>query len=117
MSETIAERLKKLIDSSAYSRTDIAAKAGITKQTLYKYENSIVTNIPSDKIEKLALILNTSPAYLMGWEETETLEKTEKDKLYELIDSLQLTDDQIKQVMIFIKTIKEIEAQEKEKHS
>ena len=74
-------------------------------------------NITSDRIMKLAEALETTPAYLMGWEETETLEKTEKDKLYELIDSLQLTDDQIKQVMIFIKTIKEIEAQEKEKHS
>lgn len=27
----------------------------------------IVTNIPSDKIEKLALIFHISPAYIMGW--------------------------------------------------
>ena len=29
----------------------------------------IITNIPSDKIEVLAEIYNTTPAYLMGWDE------------------------------------------------
>ena len=29
----------------------------------------VITNIPSDKVEAIAEILKTTPAYLMGWEE------------------------------------------------
>lgn len=33
----------------------------------YKYENNIISNIPSDKVEAIAEVLKISPAYLMGW--------------------------------------------------
>ena len=48
---------------------DLAEKAKISKQRLYKYENNIVTNIPSDVLEVIAYHLEVSPAYLMGWDE------------------------------------------------
>nr|WP_242843822.1 MULTISPECIES: helix-turn-helix transcriptional regulator [Clostridia] len=35
-------------------QTELAEKIGVSKQTLYKYENNIVTNIPSYKIELIA---------------------------------------------------------------
>lgn len=54
----------------------IAKKVGVATQTIYKYENEIVTNIPLDKLEKIAVALNTTPAYLMGWEENKS-EKTD----------------------------------------
>lgn len=68
---TVSQRLKDLIDHSSYTRTEIANKAGISKQTLYKYENGIVTNIPSDKIELFSRIFHVSPAYLMCWDNEE----------------------------------------------
>ena len=39
-----------------------------TKQTIYKYENEIVTNVPYDKIILLTKCLDVSPSYLFGWE-------------------------------------------------
>lgn len=48
---------------------DVAKIVGVTRQTILKYENGIISNIPSDKIELLAQALHTSPAYLMGWED------------------------------------------------
>ena len=36
---------------------------------IYKYENGIVTNIPLDKIEKMANLFNVSPSELTGWED------------------------------------------------
>jgi len=65
---TVGERIKKRREALGLSQVDLAQKANISKQTLYKYENGIVTNIPSDKIELIANILRTSPAHLMGWE-------------------------------------------------
>ena len=64
---TIGTRIKKLRQEENISQVELAHKVGISKQTLYKYENDIITNIPSDKIELLSKELNTSPAYLMGW--------------------------------------------------
>lgn len=64
---TVGDRIRKQRELAGISQTDLAEKVKISKQTLYKYENNIVTNIPSDKVEEIAKILNISPAYLMGW--------------------------------------------------
>lgn len=65
---TIGARIKELRQNEKIFQVDLANKIGVSKQTLYKYENDIITNIPSDKIELIANELNTTPAYLMGWE-------------------------------------------------
>lgn len=65
---TIGERIKKTRDSINLSQTELARLVNISKQTLYKYENNIITNIPSDKIELIAEVLKVSPAFLMGWD-------------------------------------------------
>ncbi len=70
--ETIGERIKFLRKKSGMSQEELASLLGITKQAIYKYENSIVTNIPMDKIEILAQIFHVSPAYIMGWNELNT---------------------------------------------
>ncbi len=48
---------------------DLARAIGTSKQTIQRYESGVIGNIPSDKIEAIALKLDVSPAYLMGWEE------------------------------------------------
>ncbi|MBS6517492.1 MAG: helix-turn-helix domain-containing protein [Clostridium sp.] len=65
---TIGERIKELRERLGMSQVDFATKINVSKQSLYKYENNIITNIPSDKIEAAAKIGNVSPSYLMGWE-------------------------------------------------
>ena len=66
--ETIGERIKLQRLEKGLSQVELSKKIGVSKQTLYKYENNIITNIPSDNIEKICSALNLSPAYLMGWE-------------------------------------------------
>ena len=65
---TVGERIKTLREKCGISQVSLADKIEVSKQSLYKYENNIITNIPSDKIEKIAEITNVSPAYIMGWE-------------------------------------------------
>lgn len=65
---TIGERIKSIRDKLNISQVDFADKINVSKQTLYKYENNIITNIPSDKIEAIASIGKVSPAYIMGWD-------------------------------------------------
>ena len=66
---TIGERIKSLRESKRITQTELAEKLGTTKQNIYKYENGIITNIPSDKIELMAKCFEVSPGYIMGWED------------------------------------------------
>ena len=66
---TKGERIRRRREELGLSQTYVADKIEVRKQTLYKYENDIISNIPSDKIEALAKILNTTESYLMGWSE------------------------------------------------
>lgn len=74
---TVGDRIKKQRECLGISQTDLANKIKSSKQTLYKYENNIITNIPSDKLEKISEILGVSPAFLMGWEENLTSENAD----------------------------------------
>lgn len=65
----IGKTIKRFREECGLTQEELAKKLDTTKQTIYKYENNIVTNIPSDKIEKLAYIFDIPPSYLMGWEE------------------------------------------------
>lgn len=67
---TIGEKIKKRRIELGIMQNDLAVMINVSKQTLYKYENNIISNIPSDKIEEIAKVLNVSPAHLMGWDET-----------------------------------------------
>jgi len=65
----IKDNIKKKRLALEMTLDDVAKVVGVTRQTILKYENGIISNIPSDKIELLAIALHTTPAVLMGWEE------------------------------------------------
>lgn len=70
---TVGDRIKALRKKLGISQVDFADKIGVSKQTLYKYENNIITNIPSDKIEAIAVNFKISPSLLMGWDEEQKI--------------------------------------------
>ena len=61
------DRLKALRKEKRMTLEDVAKRLGVGRATVRKYENGMITNIPSDKIEIIANIFGVSPAYLMGW--------------------------------------------------
>lgn len=69
MDNSIGTKLKTLRENKKLTLDEVAEKVGTTRQTLFKYENGIVTNIPSNKLEDLAGFYGVSPAYLMGWDD------------------------------------------------
>ena len=79
---TKGQRIRNKREALNIQQTDFAKKVGISKQTLYKYENDIITNIPSDKLEEIAAALHVTPSYLMGW-----------DPILEYVDSTHLTNN------------------------
>lgn len=70
---TKGQRIKLKREELNIKQTELAEKVHISKQTLYKYENDIITNIPSNKLEEIAAALDTTPDYLMGWADVKIL--------------------------------------------
>lgn len=63
----MGDRIKAARLRKGLTLEDVAKKVGVARQTMSRYENNIITNIPSDKIEAIAKALEVVPAYLMGW--------------------------------------------------
>lgn len=68
---TVGEKLRIARNKKGLSQEDVARAIHTTRQAIYKYENGIVTNIPMEKLQALALLLGVSPAYLTGWDNSE----------------------------------------------
>ena len=65
----IVKRIKKRRLELKYSFQDLADKTNMSKSTLQRYETGSIRNLPLDKLEVLASALQTTPSYLMGWDE------------------------------------------------
>ena len=65
---TIGENIKRNRLIKDMTLEELSQKVGVSRQTLSRYETGVINNIPSDKIEALALALGTTPGILMGWE-------------------------------------------------
>ena len=72
---TVGDRIRQVRQEQDVTQQELADYIGVSKQAVYKYENNIVTNIPTDKVDAIAKRLKVSPAYLMGWEEQPELKK------------------------------------------
>ena len=72
MNNNIGKTIKLLRIEKNMTQDQLAKHINSTKQTVFKYENGIITNIPMDKIKIIANVLGVTPAYIMGWEEKNT---------------------------------------------
>lgn len=96
---TVGDRIRKQRELLGISQTELAEKIKVSKQTLYKYEKNLITNIPSNIIEEISKVLNVSESYLMGWEnkEIELINEEEKGKsLSKLIANENMLDAVVK---------------------
>ena len=63
---TIGERIKKIRKEKGLSVEYIASKLGVSKTTIYRYEDSSIEKIPLRIFDKLCNVLDVSASELMG---------------------------------------------------
>lgn len=68
---TKGDRIRAAREEKGITQEELGRMCGTTKQTIFKYESGTVTNIPLDRLEKLAEILGVTPCFIMGWEEAQ----------------------------------------------
>ena len=68
-------RMRRLREDRGLSRAALAKKLGVSKETIYRYENNLQD--PSlERVKQLALILHTSLDYLVGLDDAYTVTPT-----------------------------------------
>ncbi|HEL0246035.1 TPA: helix-turn-helix transcriptional regulator [Streptococcus equi subsp. zooepidemicus] len=98
----IGAKLKQRRLEVNVSVEELAKKLGVSKTTIYRYEKGEILKVPTEVLEKISKILNTNPAYFMGWSDTPTPVQTQT--LQEIIvTSKQLEQPRQEKVLDFAK--------------
>lgn len=89
---TFAERLKELRTEKGMSLDDVAKHLGCGRANIYKYEHGIITNIPPDRVHKLANLFGVTRPYMMGWTDERSLNPAENLDTVAIKQSVPLED-------------------------
>lgn len=84
----IGHRIKERRKALKMSADELAKRLGKDRSTIYRYEKGDIENLPLDILEPIAKALETTPQYLMGWEEM----RKKNDTLSDIVIRLQ-TDE------------------------
>ena len=113
---TVGQRIKKRRKELGLSVDEVAEKLGKNRATIYRYESNEIEKLPTNVLEPLSKVLNTTPSALMGWEEhtPETSEKPEKnnnvsddDIMFALFNGSEgITDEMFDEVKQFAEMVK-----------
>lgn len=83
----IGQKIKNRRKELNINADELAKVAGVSPSTIFRYEKGDIEKMPTTVLEKIAIKLKTTPAYLMGWnEENDTKEKTEQDNIAAHLD-------------------------------
>lgn len=100
----IGERIKQRRLERGMTLEDVAKIVKVTRATIQKYENSVISTIPYEKIILLSEALMVSPAWLMGWSEPEKPPEELTPKQLALIEQIRhLTDQQVDAILTLLK--------------
>lgn len=102
---TVGERIKRRRKELGMTADELADKIGKNRATVYRYESNEIENLPTTVLEPLLEALQTTPAYLMGWEDEEKNKSSsftvnEREALLDKLDSLD--DDIFNEICDFV---------------
>lgn len=102
---SIGNNIKFYRKLNKMSQEELGKHLGVRKQTIEKYENNKIFNIPFEKIQKIAVALNITPNELLG---LDSIVESDTDiaKLIRKIEKL--SPEQIKSISVIIDSMSDI---------
>lgn len=67
----MSKRIKELRIAKGLTLLQLANKLGVSEGTVQRYESGNIPNLKYDTIVALSNALDTTPTYLMGWDDKE----------------------------------------------
>lgn len=65
----VGERIKQRRKSMKMSADQLAERVGVSRSTIFRYEKGDIEKVGPDVLKGIAKALNTTPSFLMGWDE------------------------------------------------
>lgn len=97
--EQIGARIKAARLEKGLTQLELAARLGIGRTAITKWEKGVIKNLKRDTIQQIADVLEISPLIMIG------VEETEKPKTI-TISADEFTEEQFSQIEQFINFIK-----------
>lgn len=96
---TIGQRIREQRKNLNMSVDELAKRLGKNRATIYRYEKGEIENLPLDVLEPIAKALETSPAWIMGWdtEQIDAATEIEKDKNKDISKLDEMYDEWMKE--------------------
>lgn len=76
---TTGERIRERRKELGITADVLAEKIGVSRSTMFRYENGYIEKMPMNNLVPIARALHTTVGYLMGWEEEKNAPATESD--------------------------------------
>lgn len=103
---SIGKRIQLLRMQKGMSVSEFARRIGKSRATVYRYESDEIEEMPYTVLVPIAKALDTTPTYLMGFEEEEdTKEEKKSNEVVETILGFDFTDEETKDIMNYIEFI------------
>lgn len=99
----IGQRISARRKELKMSADELAKKLGKDRSTIYRYEKGDIENLPLDILEPIAKALETTPQYLMGWEQVQK----NNDIIANVVVRMRTDDD----FLSLVATLSELEAE------
>lgn len=87
---TVGQRIKQRRKELGVSADKLAKSLGKDRSTIFRYEKGDIEKLPIDILEPIAKALNTTPEYLMGWEEVQKKNDVMSDIILKMNEDLEL---------------------------
>ncbi len=111
----IGQRIKARRKELGLSADDLARMLDKHRATIFRYEKGEIENLPLDILEPIAKVLQTTPAWLMGWEDVQKKNDTLSDivvrlrtdeELFSVVNSIcKLDSEKLKAVKAVISAL------------
>lgn len=73
MVENMGQRIRDRRIALELTLDELGKRVGVGASTVRKWETGYIKDMRSDKIQKVADALDVTPAYLMGWDESQSV--------------------------------------------
>ena len=83
---TVGDRIRMFRKARGYSADELGELIGKDRATVYRYESSEIEDMPTGILIPLAKALGTTPAVLMGWDDT--IQSKDDIELQEYLEEL-----------------------------
>lgn len=70
---TTGERIRARRKELGITADILAENIGVSRSTVFRWENGFIEKLPIDKLVPIARVLQTTVGYLMGWDENKQI--------------------------------------------